>query len=660
MKIALHSSFWAARALGGLLLLLSGRAVAETGFSLADAYPPDRLETILASREAWKPFPALADREGWRQLPATVKQTLVERGETTAAREIPALPATLYLEYRRQGDRSRFQSAYFDRREMLQRLVLAECVERQGRFVDPVANVLWAICEETSWCLPAHVGGQKAGVGLPDIDEPILDLFAAQTAVTVAWSLHLLGDEAEGVSPMLRRRAEREVDRQVLTPFLERDFGWMGFGGGGRPNNWNPWINASVLSAALCLEADDARRVRLVHRALQSLDRFLQPYPKDGSCDEGPGYWSRAGASVLDCLDWLHRGTGGRLDVFAEPLIGEMGRFIYRAHIADDWYVNIGDCPARVGMNRDAVFRYGRRIGDGRLADLATGGATLEELVDSLDSYDFGRALFTLEDIPAILAGAEARPPMVRDVWLGSEDMQMMVARDRPGTTEGFLVAAWGGHNAQSHNHNDVGNVIVFVDGQPVLIDLGAPEYTAQTFSSRRYEIPAMRSDFHNLPTVNGTDQGAGRAFAAREVTHAFDDAVAELGMELASAWPGASAAKSWRRTVRLERGKRVVVTDAFQLESAEGDTRLNWITPGKAEIREPGRLVLSRAAWQPPGPNVVMGYDPDRLQAKVEPVELGDSRLERTWGGHVNRILLRGRHSVLAETWSVQFEIER
>ena len=71
-----------------------------------------------------------------------------------------------------------------------------------------------------------------------------------------------------------------------------------------------------------------------------------------------------------------------------------------------------------------------------------------------------------------------------------------MTARSRAASSEGLYVAAWGGHNAQSHNHNDVGNVLVFSDGQPVFVDAGAPTYTAETFSSKRYDNWSFQSAF--------------------------------------------------------------------------------------------------------------------------------------------------------------------
>jgi hypothetical protein len=446
-----------------------------------------------------------------------------------------------------------------------------------------------------------------------------------------------------------------------LSPVLERDFGWMGFdrSGRSRPNNWNPWINASVLTAALVVEGDEARRVQLVHRVLRSLDRFVQPYPEDGGCDEGPSYWSRAGGSLLDNLDLLADATRGELNVFANPLIGEIGRFIHRVHIAGDWFVAIGDCPAKVGIERDLIYRYGRAIRDPQLEALATSGATLPELVQATDSIDLGRALHTLFDLPDIMAGSEAHPPLVRDAWLGSEDLQMMIARDREGSTEGFFVAAWGGHNAQSHNHNDVGNCLVFVDGQPVLVDLGAPTYTAKTFSARRYEIPAMQSAYHNLPTINGCQQAAGRAYAARAVKHTASEASAELTMDIAAAWPAEAEVASWVRTVRLERGQEVRLVESFELKKVRGETSLHWLTPLTPRVEAPGRLLLPLPAGKAAVQSAVaLAFDADQLNAELESVALDDGRLEKVWGKQVCRIVLRPKQPAKTGTWTTRLTL--
>jgi hypothetical protein len=105
-------------------------------------------------------------------------------------------------------------------------------------------------------------------------------------------------------------------------------------------------------------------------------------------------------------------------------------------------------------------------------------------------------------------------PPLPRDVWL--PEIQVMLARDQVGSSERLCLAAKGGHNAESHNYNDVGNFIVYIDGKPAIVDAGVETYTRKTFSAERYTIWPMQSGYHSLlPTVDGLMQSPGRAFAA-------------------------------------------------------------------------------------------------------------------------------------------------
>ena len=50
----------------------------------------------------------------------------------------------------------------------------------------------------------------------------------------------------------------------------------------------------------------------------------------------------------------------------------------------------------------------------------------------------------------------------------------------------GWTLAAKGGSNAESHNHNDVGSFIAYYDSAPVLVDPSCGTYTKQTFSEGR------------------------------------------------------------------------------------------------------------------------------------------------------------------------------
>ncbi len=630
----------------------------EGRFKLGQLYPQEKVQRVLLSRDQWRPWPTCSERQGWEGLPSEVHQDLIANGEEYLGYDWPPLPATLFLEFARNGNRSRYEAPHFARRRGLTALVIAECVEGKGRFLDDITNGVWAVCEESFWGVPAHVGAQKAGSGLPDYDEPIVALFVAETAESLAWTSYLLGEQLDKVSPLIRPRIAQEIDRRVLTPCLQRDdFGWMGFRGG-RVNNWNPWCNSNWLVSALLIEPDENRRVAAVAKVARSLDHFLDAYEDDGGCDEGPGYWGRAGASLYDCLDLMHSASNGAIDVYDKPLIQQIGRYIYRVHIADRYFVNFADASARGGIPESLVYRYGKSIGDEKMMGFAAhffaraGG--MGEAFEGRPGYGIGRYLAEIFGA-AELDGAEATLPLVRDVWM--DGIQVMTARDREGSTEGLYLAAKGGHNAESHNHNDVGNFIVYVDGKPVIIDIGVETYSRKTFSSRRYEIWTMQSAYHSLPTIDGVMQAPGRRFAARDVRYTSDDRTVQLQLDIAGAYPEQAHLKSWDRTITLNRARDVTIVDDYALTDPAREMTMSLMTPCKVEIQKPGRIVLSGVDVDEPSRLVQVLYDESTLTATTEVIDIGDRRLRSAWPEKMARILLKADKPPLKDTWTLRIE---
>jgi hypothetical protein len=598
---------------------------------LNSAFPPGKLASALLPRERWKPYSPVADRAGWESLPADARKAAVETGESYLGKPWQPLLATVFLEYRRVGNRSNFERERSRRREPLRQLVLAECVEGKGRFVDEIVNGIWATCEESFWGVPAHMGAQKAGVGLPDVAEPIVDLFAAETAAQLAWTWYLLSPQLAKVSPLVPERIRLEIDRRVLTPCLTRDdFGWMGLSHNNPVNNWNPWINSNWLTCALLVERDEKRRLAAVSKILRSLDRFLDSYHDDGGCDEGPSYWFRAGGSLFDNLDLLHSASGGAMDFYKDPLVAEIGRYIYRAHIAGNYFTNFADAPARVNMSADLVYRYGRAVGDRTMAAFGAWGAA-EQKLGSERTESIGRNLPALFNLAEIRKAPRAEA-LVRDVWLPG--IEVMAARRKEGSTAGLYLAAQGGHNAESHNHNDVGNFMIYADGRPAIIDVGVETYTAKTFSKQRYEIWTMQSAYHNLPTIDRVMQGAGRQFAASEVSCRADDRGAEFRLNIAKAYPPEAGIDFWRRTLRFDRvGNRIEIVDAYSLNKPAGRIAFTLMSAPKPVEAGSGLLRL--------GDNVNIAFDGGALKPAIEEIPLTDSRLRGTWGERVWRIVL-------------------
>ena len=601
---------------------------------------------MLAPYGAWDPYPTIEERETWDALPESLRERLLAAGEALLNHDWPALPATLFLEFARNGNRSRYEAVHFARRYALRDLVLAECVEGEGRFLDDIANGIWATCEETYWGVPAHINMQAAGVGLPDVEEPTVDLFAAETVALLAWTLYLLGNRLDTVSPLARLRILAESKRRVLDPCLARDdFWWMSFDPGVHAiNNWNPWINSNWITAVLLLEPDAARRVTAIHKILRSLDIFLGTYADAGGCDEGPGYWGRAAASLFDCLDLLHSATDGGIAVWREPKVRNMGRFIYRTHISGDYFVNFADASAINRPLSSLVYRYGEVVGD---EDMMAFGAWLR----GSKASEFGKQESTLARIlPAlfrvpVLLDVEAAEPQPRDAWFGG--IQVMVARDQPGKADGIFLAAKAGHNDESHNHNDVGSFVVYVDGKPVIVDAGVETYQRQTFSPQRYDIWTMQSGYHTLlPTVDGVMQAPGRTFAARDVVYSLDEEVAELSLDLAGAYPPEAKLKTWQRAIKLNRGAGVEVIDTYDLAEPADEIVLGVLTPctvtlGDGEVRflaaQSGPTELSRTSGA-----ATLAYPAAVTDVSVERVPITDTRLGGVWGDHLNRAVFK------------------
>jgi hypothetical protein len=611
---------------------------------LSSGFPAAKVASALLTRGSWNPFPRASDRAGWDAVPADARAALIVAGEKGLGGAWDSLPAVVFLDFKRNGNRSRYEAIRNRRRERLQSLVIAECLEGKGRFVDEVVNGVWLTCEESFWGVPAHLGAQKAGTGLPDVAEPIVDLFAAETASLLAWTHYLVGDLLAKVSPLIPERIRVETDRRILAPCMTReDFGWMGYKGG-PPNNWNPWICSNWLTSALLLERNDqARRVHVV-KILRCLDHFLNGYADDGGCDEGPSYWGRAGASLFDCLDLIRSATAGACDGFRFPLVRAIGQYICRAHIHDEWYTNFADAPARVYPNGDLVYRYGKSVGDEQMMRHGAFCAFLRDPA-AIPGDSIGRQLPALFNL-ATLRTAPRAQALSRDAWLAG--IQVMAARRKEGSAEGLYLAAQGGHNAESHNHNDVGNFMVYADGQPAVIDIGVETYTAKTFSSKRYEIWTMQSAYHNLPTIGGVMQAAGRQYAASAVEYHADDRAAEFQLDLAKAYPAEARIRSWRRTLRLDRAANTIdLTDDYALDQSPKDITLTLMTPCKVDTATAGELVFGKL--------VRVKYD-GALKPSVEEIQIEDGRLRGTWGDRLYRVLLRADRPPARAKWTLRF----
>jgi len=149
------------------------------------------LKTAIAFRgdiHPFQPFPKASAREAYETLPAALKNRLVKMGESRLNYAFPVIRATDYMRFKRDGDRAAFEALYFGKRNALNDLIQAECVEHKGRFLDDIINGIYSICEESAWQLPAHNSyiRDTPQLILPDVTRPVMDLFACETGALLA------------------------------------------------------------------------------------------------------------------------------------------------------------------------------------------------------------------------------------------------------------------------------------------------------------------------------------------------------------------------------------------------------------------------------------------------------------------------------------------
>jgi hypothetical protein len=176
-----------------------------------------------------------------------------------------------------------------------------------------------------------------------------------------------------------------------------------------------------------------------------------------------------------------------------------------------------------------------------------------------------------------------------KDAWL--KDVQVMTAR----TSNHFFMATHGGHNEESHNHNDVGDFILYANGEPVIIDAGRGNYTARTFSSHRYELWFTQSQYHNLPVINGYGQLDGRKYAAKNENTVINDKEAVFASDIADAYDVKAGVEKWNREVQLDRIKnQLVVSTSYLLKQKISPVQEHFMTVCKVDTAVHGKIKLT------------------------------------------------------------------
>lgn len=595
----------------------------------------EELKTFIVTDQKWVTYPDYGNRNEWDKLFGESKKTVIEKGEKCLDYKWQVVKATDYLEFERTGNRQIMEKPFGDNNQAIMQLLLAELAEGKGRFIDQLINGVFHTCEMTSWALSAHLITQPSHRALPDSQYQLIDLTAGDLGGLLSWTYYFMHDEFDKIDPEISKRLYRELDKRIMTPYLENNnFWWLAWNYKGQMvNNWNPWCNSNALMTFMLLEDNPDRLSDAVYRSMISVDRFLNYVHSDGACEEGPSYWGHASGKALDYLVLLEYITNGKISVFDNSQIKSMGEYIAKSYVGNGWVVNFADASAKGGGDPYLIYRYGKAVDSDELKQFAS-------MLNSKNGISFtGRDVFrTLEAlrISDELANYTEKYKSSNFTWYPETEFCYL-------RNDKAFFAAKGGYNDESHNHNDAGTFSLWVNNTPVIIDAGVGTYTKQTFSSERYSIWTMQSNYHNLPMINGVPQKYGRKFKANDAKASKNS----FSVEIASAYPDEAAVESWVRSYKFSKNS-LTISDDFRLSESKSPNVINFMTWGDVDIQNNGIVFITID-----GVKAKLNYDSDLFELKKESVEISDKRLSDVWGNKIYRLSFTSKANNLSGHYS-------
>src|SRR6185437_3753390 len=331
--------------------------------------------------------------------------------------------------------------------------------------------------------------------------------------------------------------------------------------------------------------------------------------------------------------------TNGKFNIYRDPFINKMGAYIYNTHIDGKYFINVADAHPTMEPDGLLIFRFGRDVDNKDMMNMGSWAFhTYDEKGVGLENFHRTRSLYDLLAIKQCAAYPYKKNP-AKDVWYS--DVQLMASR----SDNGLFVASHAGTNGESHNHNDVGDFMVYADGNPVIIDVGSGTYTARTFSKDRYKLWFNTSPYHNLPTINGEEQKDGLQFSATDVSYTKNKNSSQLSMNIAKAYPEAANITIWKRIVKLDKAKGTIeVKDQYELNKPPRHLTQSFMTVCNTDITSSGKIIFAL----PGEKKIFLDYDNrfwDIDKEKMDLVTPEDQGLKHSWDGKtIWRILLTAK----------------
>ena len=411
---------------------------------------------------------------------AKLRESVLKRAEYFMENDPPVIKFSKIHLYETTGNREIFEAVHSNYQARLHNLFLAYVITDDDKYIEPLADIIWNICDMESWSIPAHVREYLSIVRRRRNLDLCSCLFAHRLAEAITYTKDKLPE-------LVYRRAKEEITYRVIDSFAdytEKEFWWYKV-----TNNWASVCISGVLGCYLCL-ADDEKIQAQLPRMMEIADHYLEGFEDDGCCVEGYSYWVYGFSYFCVFAKLLYDYTNGEINYFANEKVHKIALFQQNVLINENECISFSDCPVTFKPESWLSHFLKGIYPDMQLPELP------DECDDNPDEH-LRRTFWTNPDIP--------KSSITPSSHIFHNVQWFMCQGD------GYALAAKAGHNDEFHNHNDVGSFIISKNGKVTFCDPGGGEYTFDYFGPKRYEIFITSARAHSVPIVNGELQKQGK-----------------------------------------------------------------------------------------------------------------------------------------------------
>jgi len=558
-----------------------------------------------------------------REETVALRFKINEYAKSVIDKKIPQIPYSSYQQYIISGSRKESEQAYFTVRKHLTALGLYLQWNNSEEAVEYFNELLWSVSNEFSWCLPAHL--PIGETGFFEKADQWIDLFAAETAATLSEILKLHSDK---ISLMLQAHLVKQIQERVIRPFLEHPWEWEHSKG-----NWCSVCSGAIGMAALLLP-ENSNKQQILDRVDKNLTYYISCYGDDGASKEGIGYW----------------GYGFGYYIYYTAMRKELDPGYQQSEELQNKIRRIAEFPQLVQMSERTYIPFSDAsectvLPTGLLSYLVKEYGVKPPLVRSITPFDF-EDCYRFAHISRNLWWTDQQifhqEKVDQTIFLADAEWLIQKKDD-------YFFAVKGGNNQEEHNHNDVGSFVVALGGELILTDLGAGIYTADYFSTKRYEYPHTRSYWHNLPIIdNSEEQPTVNSCEIKEVI--TDEIHAGITMELTSLYLNPKLKSFQRRIDSNTKDHMISLIDTIDMEEAL------LIEEGFVSGIKPRKLKDGIILWKGQKGKILLYYDAILLKDVVEEKRTENHRKETVT---YYRLGLRLKDKAATTTINLKFQYD-